>query len=91
MALIDDVIVDALQGIDLARKGLTVIGAFDPPAAGVAEVGLTLLYEALVAVRSMLGHSTDEDIRAAIIAKMQTAMQELAAAKFGAMPPEVTP
>lgn len=91
MATTDEVIGDALIAIEALRNADHVLAEFEPQIAGIVGVALTLAYEALVAIRSALLTANSEDIRAALAAKAERAIQELAALKFGAMPPQAAP
>jgi hypothetical protein len=81
----EEVIGDALAGIEMVRPGIVELAKYDTRAAGIAGTALTLIYEGLVAVRDFAPHS-EEEIRKVIAAQITRVVQELAAAKFGAMP-----
>jgi hypothetical protein len=80
----EEIIGDALAGVEMVRPGIPEIAKFDPAAALIAGSVLTLIYEGLVAIRSLAPHS-EEEARKVIAAQIARVVQELAAAKFGAM------
>lgn len=74
----DEVIGEVLSGIDVVRKGIPILAAESPVAAGV---GLTLLYEGLVTVRSL--RKTPDSMRTTLRKQTTAAIQELVALKMG--------
>lgn len=86
MATTDEVIGDALTGLEALRPGVELLGTFDPKSAAIVGVALSLVYEGLVALRQALLNDTTDVIRDQLAAKAERAIQELAAIKFGAVP-----
>ncbi len=82
----DEIIGDALAGIEALRPGNAVLAEYDAKAASVVGIALTLAYEGLVVIRKALAESNPEDIEAALAGKAERVIQELAALRFGAMP-----
>jgi len=87
MPTTDEVLGDALKGLEALRPGVELLGQLDPATGGIISVALSLAYEGLVAVRQAFLNSSDPDMRAHLAVKAERAIQELAAIKFGAMPP----
>ena len=86
MSRIEEVIGDALAGIEMVRPGVVEFGKYAPGPAKIVGLAITVLYEGLVVIRAAAAHATPEEIRAAIAHQIADAIQDLAAAKFGAMP-----
>jgi type VI protein secretion system component VasF len=86
MSKTEELIGDALAGIEMVRPGVAILGTFDPQAALIAGAALTMLYEGLVTIRAAEAHANPAELQTAIRGQIQKVIQELAAAKFGAMP-----
>jgi hypothetical protein len=86
MATVDEMISDALEGIELARPALPILAALVPEAGVIVGPALTILYEGLVAVRAARAHQNPEEQVAAVRQKITEAIQDLAVLKFGAQP-----
>jgi len=86
MATIDELIDDALQGIELARPALPILNAAVPEAGLIVGPALTVLYEGLVAIRAARAHQSPDDALAAVRQKIIDAIQDIAVLKFGAQP-----
>lgn len=83
----DEIIGDALTGLEALRPGVELLGKFDEKTAAIVTTSLSLAYEGLVALRQALLNASDQDMRAQLALKAERTIQELAALKFGALPP----